>query len=325
MPAVGRCSTRSSPAAPPSTVAPRTTCRARARTSSSSGSLEPTDAVRARRRGTDRRPGHLQGLRVPELLERGELHQGRDLHVDITNPRRPVETGVHPGPVENYHGEGAHVISASTRDFEGDLLAVNNETCADRRTSAAASTSTTCRTRANPKTLVQGAGDFGGEGQMTGQGTKAQRVPQRLHVAGRRQGLPRRHRQHGVPRRRHLRHLATRAARSRSREYDMLELFPQIAETPPPNGNEVFNHDMVVKEIGGRDVMLDSYWDARLSARRHREPGEARLHRRRRLLDGKTDPLTGERAARGQRPPGGVLGRQPVPPGGRRGLQPVQG
>jgi hypothetical protein len=44
-------------------------------------------------------------------------------------------------------------------------------------------------------------------------------------------------------------------------EYDMLEEFPQIAETPAPYGNEVFNHDMVVKEIAGRDVLLDSYWD----------------------------------------------------------------
>jgi hypothetical protein len=45
-------------------------------------------------------------------------------------------------------------------------------------------------------------------------------------------------------------------------EYDMAALFPQILETPAPNGNLVLNHDMVVKEIGGRDVLLDSYWDA---------------------------------------------------------------
>src|ERR687894_2196074 len=41
----------------------------------------------------------------------------------------------------------------------------------------------------------------------------------------------------------------------------MLEDSPQIAGGPPPYGNEVFNHDMIVKEIGGRDVLLDSYWD----------------------------------------------------------------
>jgi len=45
-------------------------------------------------------------------------------------------------------------------------------------------------------------------------------------------------------------------------EYDMLATFPQIAETPPPNGNLVLNHDMIVKEIDGRDVLLESYWDA---------------------------------------------------------------
>jgi hypothetical protein len=41
----------------------------------------------------------------------------------------------------------------------------------------------------------------------------------------------------------------------------MLAQFPQIAETPMPYSNNVWNHDMVVKEINGRDVLLDSYWD----------------------------------------------------------------
>jgi hypothetical protein len=44
-------------------------------------------------------------------------------------------------------------------------------------------------------------------------------------------------------------------------EYDMAAEFPQIAETPTPYGNLVLNHDMVVKEIDGRQVLLDSYWD----------------------------------------------------------------
>jgi hypothetical protein len=46
-------------------------------------------------------------------------------------------------------------------------------------------------------------------------------------------------------------------------EYDLLDSFPQISQTAAhPRLNEIFNHDMVVKEINGRDVMLDSYWDA---------------------------------------------------------------
>src|SRR5919106_6918318 len=51
---------------------------------------------------------------------------------DIRNPRRPKEVAFIPALSENYHGEGAHVVSASTRSFAGDLLAVNNEICTGR-------------------------------------------------------------------------------------------------------------------------------------------------------------------------------------------------
>jgi hypothetical protein len=45
-------------------------------------------------------------------------------------------------------------------------------------------------------------------------------------------------------------------------EYDLDETFPQILQSTPSNLTEVFLHDMVVKQIGGRQVMLLSYWDA---------------------------------------------------------------
>ncbi len=45
-------------------------------------------------------------------------------------------------------------------------------------------------------------------------------------------------------------------------EFDLDEMFPQILQAAPSNLVEVFLHDMVVKEIGGRQVMLLSYWDA---------------------------------------------------------------
>jgi len=44
-------------------------------------------------------------------------------------------------------------------------------------------------------------------------------------------------------------------------EYDLAEEFPQILQATPSNLIEVFLHDMIVKEIGGRQVLL-SYWDA---------------------------------------------------------------
>ena len=86
-------------------------------------------------------------------------------------------------------------------------------------------------------------------------------LPQRLHVAGRRQGLPRDRRQQGAPRRRHLRHHepARAEAGRRVRPGGGLPADPATAQS---RGNEVFHHDMVVKKIDGRQMMLDSYWDA---------------------------------------------------------------
>jgi len=42
-------------------------------------------------------------------------------------------------------------------------------------------------------------------------------------------------------------------------EYDLDQMFPQITQL---GLGEIFLHDMVVKEIGGRQVLLASYWDA---------------------------------------------------------------
>jgi hypothetical protein len=44
-------------------------------------------------------------------------------------------------------------------------------------------------------------------------------------------------------------------------EYDLAEIYPQIVEEQPANLTEVFSHDMIVKEINGRQIMLMSYWD----------------------------------------------------------------
>jgi hypothetical protein len=45
-------------------------------------------------------------------------------------------------------------------------------------------------------------------------------------------------------------------------EYDLAAMFPQILQAAPANLTEVFHHDMIVKEINGRQIMLISYWDA---------------------------------------------------------------
>jgi hypothetical protein len=179
---------------------------------------------------------------------------------DIRNPKKPKEVAFIPALPKNYHGEGAHVISVDTRSFSGDLLAVNNETCADTNVGGGFDLYDVSDP-ANPKTLVQGAGDFGGEGQMNGPGTKSKEYHSvflwkddgKVYlVASDNEEL------HDVD----IFDVSNPSSPKPVAEYDMPALFPQILEDPAPNGNLVLNHDMIVKEIDGRDVLLDSYWDA---------------------------------------------------------------
>src|SRR5215216_5203821 len=181
---------------------------------------------------------------------------------DIRNPRRPSEVAFIPALSENFHGEGAQVISVSTRSFTGDLLAVNNEICTGRSPARGGGFDLyDVSDPTNPKTLVQGFGDFGPEGKMTGNDT----VSKQYHsvflwkddgnvylVASDDEEL------HDVD----IFDVSNPRNPKPVAEYDMLATFPQIPENPIPNGNLVLNHDMVVKEVGGRDVLLDSYWDA---------------------------------------------------------------
>jgi hypothetical protein len=179
---------------------------------------------------------------------------------DMRNPKRPKEVAFIPALPKNYHGEGAHVISVSTRAFTGDLLAVNNETCADT-TRGGGFDLYDVTDPTNPKTLIQGFGDFGPEGKMTGNDTKSKEYHSVFLwkddgnvylVASDNEEL------HDVD----IFDVSNPRNPKPVGEYDMAALFPQILESPAPNGNLVLNHDMVVKEVGGRDVLLDSYWDA---------------------------------------------------------------
>ncbi|MBA2359714.1 MAG: hypothetical protein H0V79_02050 [Actinobacteria bacterium] len=179
---------------------------------------------------------------------------------DLSDPRKPAQAGFIPALPKNYHGEGAHGISMATRAFTGDVIAVNNETCADTERGGGFDLYDVSDPR-NPQVLVQAAGDFGGEGQMNGPGTKAKEyhsvymwknAGKVYLVASDNEEL------HDVD----IFDISDPRRPKPVAEYDLLETFPQIAETPAPYGDLVLNHDMVVKEIGGRQILLESYWDA---------------------------------------------------------------
>lgn len=179
---------------------------------------------------------------------------------DVRNPTKPTQVSFVPALPGNYHGEGAQGISISNRAFTGDVLAVNNELCADSTRGGGFDLYDVTDPR-SPRILVQGFGDTGGEGRLNGPGTLARQYHSVFMwnddgntylVASDDEEL------HDVD----VFDISDPRRPKPVAEYDLAARFPQILETPSPHDNLVFNHDMVVKEIDGRDVLLESYWDA---------------------------------------------------------------
>jgi hypothetical protein len=215
--------------------------------------------------------------------------------VDISDPTAPTQLGFVAALPGNYHGEGAHVISASTRDFNGDLLAVNNEFCTDTPASGGGFDLYDVSDPANPQVLVQGFGDRGKEGTMGGSGPIANdyhsvflwQAGSKVYLVG-----VDNVEFHDVD----IFDVSNPRAPKPVAEHDLLELFPQIRDASA-NGDEIFHHDVVVKEIGGRQIMSASYWDAGYVILDVTNPSKPTLIRDS-SFDG-TDPLTGDATAEG--------------------------
>ncbi|MEJ7788225.1 MAG: hypothetical protein WKF96_25790, partial [Solirubrobacteraceae bacterium] len=191
--------------------------------------------------------------------------------VDVRNPASPKEIGYIEPLAPFYHGEGAHAIEVSVPGFDGDVLAVNNETfgtnvanaCGPRDRSGGGFDLYDVSDPANPRTLIQGAGDRDNgtpddpsDDTATGNAYHSVFIwdtgPKAYLVASDNVELedvdiwditdPRR---------------PTQVA-----DVDLATRFPQILANEKANGNAVFNHDMVVKRIDGRYIMSVSNWDA---------------------------------------------------------------
>jgi hypothetical protein len=181
--------------------------------------------------------------------------------VDIRQPSRPREVGFLPALRGNYHGEGAHVVSLSTRSFNGDLLAVNNEYCADVPRGGGFDLYDVTDPE-NPDLLVQGFGDFGPEGSLVGPRAGAnsshstfvwedERTDRAYLVAQDNTEF------HDVD----IFEITNPRRPQPVAEHDLVALFPQIVDGSA-NGDNIFHHDVVVKDIGGVQTMSSSYWDA---------------------------------------------------------------
>jgi hypothetical protein len=177
--------------------------------------------------------------------------------VDIRDPSAPKQINFIRTSNDTYVGEGVQTIHIDTPAYEGDVLAMNNEICPiDPTPSQHANGGMTLVDVTNPKVheyLVEHAGDVQSDGStneihsvfMWDAGDKAYAV------------LVDNEETTDVD----IMDISDPRNPVMVAEYDLAELFPQILQEGV-GLDEVFHHDMIVKEIDGRQIMFISYWDA---------------------------------------------------------------
>jgi hypothetical protein len=188
--------------------------------------------------------------------------------VDISDPASPKAGAYIPSHVDTYSGEGSQVVTLNTPAFKGDLLVYQNEWCPGTTNGVGGVSLVDVTNPQQPKKLVEGAGDFTKKSGAESTGVPQTKANQTHSAFAWEQRT------------------ATGAKTGRvyvvlvddleEPDVDILDIsnpskpklvsetnLDQFAQTGPtrPHGDAVFSHDMVVKHIGGRDVMLMSYWD----------------------------------------------------------------
>ena len=221
--------------------------------------------------------------------------------------------GYIPSHTDTFSGEGSQVIAMNTPSFKGDLLVYQNEWCPGTTNGVGGITLVDVRNPSSPKKLVEGAGDF-----TKKDGTQSKGVPQtranQTHSA-----FAWTNKETGKV-------YVVLVDDMEEDDVDILDItnpskpklvsetnldqFAQL-EQARPHGDSVFSHDMVVKRIGNRDIMLMSYWDGGYVTLDVTNPATPKP-----LSD--TDFAAGRSGARGARPDDHARGQRP--PGG---VQPV--
>jgi hypothetical protein len=178
--------------------------------------------------------------------------QGGVYVVDIQDPTDPTQVAFINTSKQTYAGEGSQAITLDTPHFQGDVLAFNNEICGDAKQANGGMTLVDVTDPTEPHKLVSHAGDLKPSGKaneihsvfMWTSGAKAYAVlvdneeftdVDIMDITDPRNPVM-------------------------VREYDLAAEFPQIVQADA-GLDSVFHHDMIVKEIDGRQIMLVSYWD----------------------------------------------------------------
>ena len=174
--------------------------------------------------------------------------------VDIRDPASPDEVAFIVSKEGSAPGEGVQALHIDTPAFAGDILVTNNETCKDPAGFGGMNIYDVTNA-AHPTPLVEGVGDE----TVSGAGKKAANEIHSVFAwdAGDKAYAVIVDNEEGAdvdiiditdPKKARL-----------IAEYDLDQTFPQITQL---GLGEIFLHDMVVKEISGRQIMLLSYWDA---------------------------------------------------------------
>ena len=176
--------------------------------------------------------------------------------VNIADVQKPKEVAFIQAKEGSYPGEGIQTVPISTPFYDGDILVSNNEKCRDSAGFGGMNLYDVSDPE-HPTPLAEGVGDE----TVNGEGKKAANEIHSVFAwdAGQRAYAVMVDNEEGTdvdivditnPRQPFL-----------TAEYDLDEEFPQILQAAPSNLSEVFLHDMVVKNVDGRQVMLASYWD----------------------------------------------------------------
>ena len=176
--------------------------------------------------------------------------------VDIRNPSTPKEVAFIQSKEGSYPGEGVQALSISTPKFTGDILVTNNEKCKDK-VGFGGLNIYNITNPAHPTPLVEGLGDS----TVNGQGKKDANEIHSVFAwdAGDKAYAVIVDNEEGADV--DIIDITDPKKAKLIAEYDLDLMFPQIVQPSPANLVELFLHDVIVKEINGRQVMSLSYWD----------------------------------------------------------------
>lgn len=177
--------------------------------------------------------------------------------VDVRIPASPKEVAFIGSKEGSYPGEGVQALHIDTPAFNGDILVTNNEKCKEPAGFGGMNIYDVSRP-SSPTPLAEGVGDS----TVPGAGKKDAREIHSVFAwdAGAKAYAVIVDNEEGTDV--DIIDITDPKSPFLLVEYDLDQTFPQILQAAPENLVEVFLHDMVVKEIGGRQVMLLSYWDA---------------------------------------------------------------